>query len=91
MTSVDLVISNPSGLHARPAALFVEEAAMYPCAITVQNLDRGTQPVNAKSILMLMTVGVSHGQRIRVSAHGEREAEAIAALENLVASGLGEG
>jgi phosphocarrier protein FPr len=90
VTSIDVVVGNPSGLHARPAALFAREAARFPCEITVANLDGTGNAVNAKSILMLMTIGVSSGHRIRVTADGEQETEAIAALQALVASGLGE-
>jgi phosphotransferase system HPr (HPr) family protein len=88
--SIDLVVSNPSGLHARPAALFAREAARFPCEISVANLDGTANAVDAKSILMLMTIGVSSGHRIRVTADGVEEAQAIAALQALVASGLGE-
>lgn len=90
MRSIELVIANPSGLHARPAALFVQEAARFPCSITVANLDRAGKAVDAKSILMLMTIGISHGHRIRIIADGQLENEALAALEALVTSGLGE-
>jgi phosphotransferase system HPr (HPr) family protein len=90
VTSIDLVVSNPSGLHARPAALFAREAARFSCEITVANLDGPANAVNAKSILMLMTIGVSSGHRIRVTADGAEEAQAVAALQALVASGLGE-
>jgi phosphocarrier protein FPr len=58
--------------------------------ITVENLDRATRPVDAKSILMVLTIGVGRGQRVRVTADGPDEAEAIAALESAIRAGLGE-
>lgn len=91
MRTLELTVVNPSGLHARPASLFVEAAARFSSRITVENLDRGSRPVDAKSILMLLTAGVQRGHRIRLSAAGPDEEEALAALRELVEGGLGEG
>lgn len=90
MRSVELVVANPSGLHARPATLFTETAARFSSRITIENLDRGKGPVDAKSILMLLAAGVSRDQRVRLAANGPDEEEALAALAALVESGLGE-
>lgn len=90
MQSVELVITNPSGLHARPAALFVELANRFASRITVENLDRGKGPVDAKSILFLLTVGASQGHHVRLTAEGPDEVEAIEALRAAVEEGLGE-
>jgi phosphotransferase system HPr (HPr) family protein len=88
--SVELVVRNPSGLHARPATLFTQKAAEFGSRVTVENLDRGKGPVDAKSILLLLTAGVSRDQRIRLAADGADEEAAIAALVELIESGLGE-
>ena len=90
MRSVELVLTNPSGLHARPATLFTEAAAQYAARITVENLTRGKGPVDAKSILLLLTAGVSRDHRIRIVADGSDEDEAVEALVRLIESGLGE-
>ncbi|HXG39338.1 MAG TPA: HPr family phosphocarrier protein [Candidatus Limnocylindrales bacterium] len=91
MVSVELVIRNPSGLHARPASLFSESAGRFAARITVENLDRaGARPVDAKSILLLLTAGVQRGNRIRLSADGPDEADAIRTLSKLIEDGLGE-
>lgn len=90
MRSVDLVMSNPSGLHARPATLFTEAAARFASKITVENLTRVKGPVDAKSTLMLLTAGVSRDHRIRLVAEGADEDEAVEALAGLIESGLGE-
>jgi len=90
MRSVELVLTNPSGLHARPATLFSEAAAQYAARITVENLTRGKGPVDAKSILLLLTAGVSRDHRIRLVANGSDEDEAVEALVRLIESGLGE-
>lgn len=88
--SIELVVRNPSGLHARPATLFTQKAAEFGARITVQNLDRGKGPVDAKSVLMLLTAGVSRDHRIRLTADGADEEMAIRALTELIESGLGE-
>lgn len=90
MRSVELVMTNPSGLHARPATLFTEAAGQYAARITVENLTRQKGPVDAKSILLLLTAGVSRDHRIRLVADGSDEDEAIEALVRLIESGLGE-
>jgi phosphotransferase system HPr (HPr) family protein len=90
MQMVELTLRNASGLHARPAALFVQAAAGFASRITIENLDRSTPPVDAKSILMVLTTGVARGQRVRLTADGPDEAGAIAALESAIRAGLGE-
>lgn len=90
MRAVELVISNPSGLHARPATLFTEAATGFASNITVENLSRGKGPVDAKSTLLLLTAGVSRDHRIRLVADGPDEIAAIDALVDLVNAGLGE-
>ena len=81
---------NPSGLHARPATLFTEAAARFASKVTVENLTRAKGPVDGKSMLMLLTAGVSKDNRIRVSADGPDEDAAIDTLVGLVESGFGE-
>ena len=91
MRAIELQVVNKSGLHARPANLLVETAGRFKSRITVENLDRGSRPVDAKSILMLLTAGVQQGHRIRLTADGEDEDQAIETLSELIRSGLGEG
>ncbi len=91
MEEVILTVRNKVGLHARPAALFVRTANKFKANIKVENLSRGSSPVNAKSILSLLTAAVECNHRIRVSAEGEDEVEAVMALKELVDSNFGEG
>lgn len=90
MASIEVLVANPSGLHARPATHFVEAAAGFESRVTVENLDRAGRPADAKSILSLLMAGVSSGHRIRITADGPDAEAAVAALHDLVASGLGE-
>ena len=85
-----LVVTNPSGLHARPAALFVQTAARFRSAIRVSNATRGGTGVNAKGILGVLTIGVSSGHEIEISAHGEDQDAALDSLVALVEGGIGE-
>ncbi len=89
--SVELVVPNPTGLHARPAARFVQTAMQFRSHITVQNLSQGRPPVNAKSMVEVASGGTAwQGERIRIVARGEDAAAAIQALKTLVESGFGE-
>lgn len=90
MRSIEVRVTNPSGLHARPATLFVEAAGSFKSRITIENLDRGSRSVDAKSILFLLTIGVLNGHLVRIAADGQDEEAALDALRELIESGLGE-
>jgi phosphotransferase system HPr (HPr) family protein len=91
MPDMTVVIRNPSGLHARPAATFVKAAAGYPCEIRVTNVTRdAARSASAKSILGVMQLGVAQGHELRIETSGEDEQRALDELVELVASGLGE-
>ncbi|MCR4405701.1 MAG: phosphoenolpyruvate--protein phosphotransferase [Anaerolineae bacterium] len=89
--SVELIVPNPVGLHARPAALFVQTAVQFKSKITVQNVSQNRQPVDAKSMMQVASQGTARqGERIRIVAQGDDADEAIAALRALVEAGFGE-
>lgn len=90
MRADEVEVRNPSGLHARPAALFVKTAARFVSMVTVQNLTTGAVPADAKSILAVMGSGAARGHIVRLTADGSDEEEAITVLHDLFASGLGE-
>jgi phosphotransferase system HPr (HPr) family protein len=90
MRSVEIVMRNPSGLHARPASVFTEAAARFAANVTIETLTRANGPVDAKSMLLLLTAGVSKDHRIRLVADGPDEDAAIDSLVQLIESGLGE-
>ena len=75
-------ITNPTGLHARPAALFVQTAAKFSSHIWIIKNDR---KVNAKSIMGLMSLAVSRGTKITVGAEGDDEELAVKELAVLIA------
>lgn len=74
---------NSTGMHARPASLFVQLAARFPCEITVI---RDDIEVNGKSIMGLMMLALGPGAIFKVRTEGEREDEALEALQYLVES-----
>jgi phosphocarrier protein HPr len=77
-----LTIMNKVGLHARPAALFVQTAARYKDTRVEVLKDGGAR--DAKSILNVLALGVRQGTTIVVRAEGPHESDAIAALTDLV-------
>ncbi len=90
MKSTQIVIMDPVGLHARPAALFVKLANKFSSNITLCNVSTSSKWANAKSILSVLTCGVKQGDKIEVQAEGADESEAVEALEKLVASNFAE-
>lgn len=89
-SSFEAVVTHEVGLHARPAAKFVQAASSFPCDIRISNLSNAKGPVDAKSMLSVLTLEVSQGHRIRVQAEGEKAEEALQALCLLVESDFGE-
>jgi len=90
MEKLRITVHHPVGLHARPAAKFVQTAGHFPCEIQVANLTAGSPPANAKSILSVLTLGVQQDHEIEVTAEGEQESEAIQALKELIEANFGE-
>lgn len=80
-----LRIDVPHGLHARPAALFVQTAAAFDADVTVRNLTTGAGPAHATSLNGVATLGALAGHQLEVRARGRAAADAIAALESLAA------
>ena len=89
MYSKSTVIINKSGLHARPASAFAQSAGRFTSELTVENAKTGRR-ANAKSIVMLLTLGLNQGAGIKISAEGPDERQAVDTLIGLVDSGLGE-
>jgi phosphocarrier protein HPr len=84
---VEVTITDKAGLHARPAARFVQTAAKFKSRVTL--VGNGVT-VDAKSILGVLSLGAGQGSRVAVEATGEDEAQAVAALKTLLESGFAE-
>lgn len=81
MMEKKVIITNPIGLQARMAALFVQTAGKFTSAVWVNSGDR---QVNAKSIMGLMSLGASPGSAISIGAEGEDETLAVKELIELL-------
>lgn len=89
--SVELIVPNPVGLHARPAVLFVQTASQFTSQITVQNVTQNRRAVDAKSMMQVASQGTARqGETIRIVAQGDDASAAIAAIKELVKAGFGE-
>jgi phosphotransferase system HPr (HPr) family protein len=78
-----VVVNNKQGLHARPAALFVQVANKFDARITVR---RGEEAVNGKSIMGILMLGAEKGSAISIEADGEDASAAILELEKIISS-----
>lgn len=81
MAQQQVVVRLKTGLHARPAALFVQEANKYSSDIFVEKEDK---KVNAKSIMGIMSLAISSGTSITIAADGADADQAVSALVGLV-------
>ncbi|CDN42680.1 HPr-like protein Crh [Paenibacillus sp. P22] len=81
MTRQPVVVRLKTGLHARPAALFVQEANKFSSEIFVE---KDEKKVNAKSIMGIMSLAISSGTEVYVSAEGSDAEQAVNALVSLV-------
>ena len=87
MPEIKVKIMHEVGLHARPAALFVQTAKKFESDIYVKNGDR---EVDAKSILSVLTLGINQGAEITITAQGTDAQQALGALRDLVDSNFPE-
>jgi len=78
MITKKMTIDIPTGLEARPVALFVQVASQYDSSIYVEYENK---KVNAKSIMGMMTLGLNTGEEIVVTANGADEETAIESIE----------
>ena len=83
-----VTITNPTGLHLRPAGIFCNVASRYKCKVEIVYDDNIS--ANAKSVLSVLGACVKAGDEIELICDGEGEEEAMAAMVEAVESGLGE-
>ncbi|MBW4460291.1 MAG: phosphoenolpyruvate--protein phosphotransferase [Nodosilinea sp. WJT8-NPBG4] len=87
VTSEAIVIPNPVGLHARPAAVLAQLAKQYQSAI---RLHRGSNSANVRSVVAIMGLEIGRGDTVTLEATGADAAAAIADLSTALRDGLGE-
>lgn len=78
-----ITVKNKQGLHARPAALFVQIANKYDSRVTVK---RDNEEVNGKSIMGILMLGAEKNSEIIIEVEGDDAEVALAELEKLVNS-----
>jgi phosphocarrier protein HPr len=88
MIKITVTISNKLGLHARASAKLTKLASSFPCDVFMSRNDRR---VNAKSIMGVMMLAAGLGSQVELECEGQREADAIKALEALINDKFGEG
>lgn len=83
----EVVIINPQGLHARPAAALVQTTLSFQCEIY---MSLNGHRINAKSIMGVLTLAAAQGSRLEVECDGDDAEAATAAIRELVENGFGE-
>lgn len=81
MKKKKVILKNEVGLHARPAAIFVQTANKYLCDIYIETDDK---KANGKSIMSVMSLGAYQGEEITITTKGEDEEEALNDLVDLI-------
>ena len=81
MVSKQVTVVNETGLHARPAANFTKLASLQKCAVYLKKEDK---KINAKSILGILSLGISKGSVIEIITDGDDEKIALSELVNYV-------
>ena len=76
-----ITIQNEVGLHTRPATYFIQKANNYKSSVWIENSDRRA---NAKSLLGVLSLGISKGDTVSIIADGSDEAEAVDGLVDLL-------
>ena len=87
MFSKEVLVSNQVGLHARPATFFIQKANEFKSSIWVEKDER---KVNAKSLLGVLSLGITRGVNINIIADGTDEEQAVLALVELISSNFAE-
>ena len=85
MREFTYTITDPEGIHARPAGAFVKEAAQFPCTVTIA---KDGKEVDAKRILGVMGLGVKCGMEIVLKTDGEKEEQAMEHLSTFLKENL---
>jgi phosphotransferase system HPr (HPr) family protein len=90
MAEATIKVNHKVGLHARPAAMFVQTAAKFSSRIKVKNLTTNGNFVDAKSIIMVLTLGVMKDHEVVIQTEGADADAALGALRALIENNFGE-
>ena len=87
MVKKEVTITNNIGLHARPATFFIQKANTFKSSVWIEKEER---KVNAKSLLGVLSLGITQGVTIAIAADGSDEEAAVNGLVDLIQNGLNE-
>ena len=87
MVAAKVKVINPTGIHMRPAQLFIKEITPFGCDVTIHF---NGKDINGKSIMNLMAACIKQGSEIEIKRSGDNEEACLKAAVALVESGLGE-
>jgi phosphotransferase system HPr (HPr) family protein len=90
MAEATIQVKNKVGLHARPAALFVQTANKFQSKVKVKNLTTKGDFVDAKSIIMVLTLGVMKDHVVIIQTDGPDSDAALGAMKALIENNFGE-
>mgnify|MGYP003406246271 CR=1 FL=1 len=83
MISKILDITNKTGLHARPASMFIQKASQFKSKITIGRVN-DTNRMDAKSVISMLSLGLIQGDRIEICAEGEDEKDVIESIAKVI-------
>lgn len=85
MKSFTYTITDPEGLHARPASILVKKVKEFPCTVQVE---KDGKSVDARKMFALMGLGIKNGESITITINGEQEEAAVLVLEEFFKDNL---
>jgi phosphotransferase system HPr (HPr) family protein len=87
---LQITVTNPSGLHARPAATFIQTVKKYDAKLTVTNRTNATEPVVVKGMISVMLLAAKQGDELFLQATGPDKDVVLAELKDLFLANFGE-
>ncbi len=81
----EITVKNKQGLHARPAALFVQTAAKFDSSVKIE---KNSELVDGKSIMGILSLGAESGNKIKLIVEGEDANAAVDELKRILISGI---
>ncbi len=88
--TAEFTVTNSHGLHARPSATLVNAIKKFSSEVTITNLDGSGTAANGRNLMQVISLEVQKGHRLRVTVNGSDAAHALATIENMIQTGLGE-
>lgn len=87
MQTIEYTVTDPLGIHARPAGMLVKQCATYESRVSIKKADSG-KVADAKRIMGIMTLGVKEGDPLIITIEGEDEEKAKAEIESFLNENL---